>query len=159
MLSAFLYQYFIQTPAIGGVFIAGFLAPRASWLLGVIVGLVAAACYSILGLSGVVPIGPTVNSVGRGRDLVRPVATRRRVLRRGSRVVPPVPCLVEPEPSPPAGQGPRAEEGRRPNAIRRNLAEGRRSPLTRHSAARSARPVDGRIWAVTSAQPSRRIPA
>jgi phosphate/sulfate permease len=63
MLSAFLYQYFILTPAIGGVFIAGFLAPRASWLLGVIVGLVAAACYSILGLSGVVPIGPTVNSV------------------------------------------------------------------------------------------------
>jgi hypothetical protein len=63
MLSAFLYQYFILTPAIGGVFIAGFLAPRASWLLGVIVGLVAAACYSFLGLSGVVPIGPTVNSL------------------------------------------------------------------------------------------------
>src|SRR3954471_5938291 len=62
-LSAFLYQYFILTPAIGGVFIAGFLAPRASWLLGVIVGLVAAACYSFLGLSGVVPVGPTVNSV------------------------------------------------------------------------------------------------
>jgi hypothetical protein len=62
-LSAFLYQYFILTPAIGGVFIAGFLAPRASWLLGVIVGLVAAACYSFLGLSGVVPIGATVNSV------------------------------------------------------------------------------------------------
>ena len=38
MLSAFMYQYFILTPAIGGVFIAGFLAPRASWLLGVIVG-------------------------------------------------------------------------------------------------------------------------
>ena len=45
-------QYFIQTPAIGGVFIAGFLAPRASWLLGVIVGLVSAVCYSGLILSG-----------------------------------------------------------------------------------------------------------
>lgn len=42
------FQYFIQTPAIGGVFIAGFLAPRAGWLLGVIVGLVSAACYSVL---------------------------------------------------------------------------------------------------------------
>jgi hypothetical protein len=44
----FLFAYFIQTPAIGGVFLAGFLAPRASWLLGVIVGFVAAVCYSIL---------------------------------------------------------------------------------------------------------------
>jgi hypothetical protein len=52
-LSTFLFQYFIQTPAIGGVFIAGFLAPRASWLLGIIVGLVSAACYTALGLSGV----------------------------------------------------------------------------------------------------------
>jgi hypothetical protein len=62
-LSAFVYQYFILTPAIGGVFIAGFLAPRASWLLGVIVGVVAAACYSFLGLSGVVPVGATVSAV------------------------------------------------------------------------------------------------
>jgi hypothetical protein len=45
------FQYFIQTPAIGGVFIAGFLAPRAGWLLGVIVGLVSAACYSLLVIS------------------------------------------------------------------------------------------------------------
>ena len=47
-LSLLLFQYFIATPAIGGVFLAGFLAPRASWLLGAIVGLVAAICYSIL---------------------------------------------------------------------------------------------------------------
>jgi hypothetical protein len=47
-ITQFLFAYFIQTPAIGGVFIAGFLAPRASWLLGVIVGLVSAACYSLL---------------------------------------------------------------------------------------------------------------
>jgi hypothetical protein len=47
-LSLFMFAYFIQTPAIGGVFIAGFLAPRASWLLGVIVGAFSAACYSIL---------------------------------------------------------------------------------------------------------------
>jgi hypothetical protein len=43
-----MFAYFVQTPAIGGVFLAGFLAPRASWLLGVIVGLVAAVCYTLL---------------------------------------------------------------------------------------------------------------
>lgn len=47
-LSLFMFAYFIQTPAIGGVFIAGFLAPRASWLLGVIVGMFSAGCYSVL---------------------------------------------------------------------------------------------------------------
>ena len=47
VISAFLFAYFVQTPAIGGVFIAGFLAPRASWLLGVIIGSVAAIGYSI----------------------------------------------------------------------------------------------------------------
>ena len=47
VISAFLFAYFVQTPAIGGVFIAGFLAPRASWLLGVIIGFVAAVGYSI----------------------------------------------------------------------------------------------------------------
>jgi hypothetical protein len=59
VLSTFLFQYFIQTPAIGGVFIAGFLAPRASWLLGIIVGLVSAACYAALALTGVLAIPST----------------------------------------------------------------------------------------------------
>ncbi len=62
VITTFLFAYFVQTPAIGGVFIAGFLAPRASWLLGVIVGLVAAACYTFIGLSGVIPVSPTVGS-------------------------------------------------------------------------------------------------
>ncbi len=44
-ITALLFAYFVQTPAIGGVFLAGFLAPRASWLLGGIVGVVAAMCY------------------------------------------------------------------------------------------------------------------
>jgi hypothetical protein len=44
-LTAILFAYFVQTPAIGGVFLAGFLAPRASWLLGAIVGVVAAIGY------------------------------------------------------------------------------------------------------------------
>jgi len=46
VVTAFLFAYFVQTPAIGGVFLAGFLAPRASWLLGLIVGLVAAVGYA-----------------------------------------------------------------------------------------------------------------
>jgi len=45
VITAFLFAYFVQSPAIGGVFIAGFLAPRASWLLGAIVGVVAAIGY------------------------------------------------------------------------------------------------------------------
>jgi len=62
LLATFLFQYFIQTPAIGGVFIAGFLAPRASWLLGVIVGLVSAACYATLIFSGVLGISTTTST-------------------------------------------------------------------------------------------------
>ena len=50
--SALLYTYFVQSPAIGGVFLAGFLAPRASWLLG-IVGLLSAICYTVIIFSGV----------------------------------------------------------------------------------------------------------
>jgi hypothetical protein len=56
VVTSFLFTYFIVTPAIGAVFIAGFLAPRASWLLGVIVGLVSAACYTFLGLGGYIPL-------------------------------------------------------------------------------------------------------
>ncbi len=48
VLTNFVFQYFVFTPAIGGVFIAGFLAPRASWLFGIVVGLAAAACFAIL---------------------------------------------------------------------------------------------------------------
>ena len=55
VVTALLFTYFIVTPAIGGVFLAGFLAPRASWLLGIIVSLVAAACYIVMGYAGRLP--------------------------------------------------------------------------------------------------------
>jgi hypothetical protein len=58
LIAAFLFQYFIVTPGIGAVFIAGFLAPRASWLIGGLVGVVTAACYSFLGLGGFIPLAP-----------------------------------------------------------------------------------------------------
>ncbi len=60
-IAVFLFQYFLATPAIGGVFIAGFLAPRASWLLGVIVGLASAVCYTFLGLGGFINVPSTVD--------------------------------------------------------------------------------------------------
>jgi hypothetical protein len=58
LVAAFLFQYFIVTPGIGAVFIAGFLAQRASWLIGALVGAVSATCYSFLGLAGFIPIAP-----------------------------------------------------------------------------------------------------
>lgn len=59
VITPFLFAYFVQTPALGGVFLAGFLAPRASWLLGAIVGVVAAAGY--VAILAIVPgaISPT----------------------------------------------------------------------------------------------------
>ncbi len=58
LISRFLFEYFVVTPAIGAAFIAGFLAPRASWLLGAIVGVFSAACYSFLGLGGYIALAP-----------------------------------------------------------------------------------------------------
>ena len=51
VITPLLFTYFIVTPAVGGVFLAGFLAPRASWLLGILVSLVAATCYIAMGLA------------------------------------------------------------------------------------------------------------
>jgi hypothetical protein len=69
LLAWFLFQYVIAPPGIGAVFVAGFLAPRASWLLGAIVGFVAGACYSFIGLSGVFP-GAVAVSETDARNLV-----------------------------------------------------------------------------------------
>jgi hypothetical protein len=58
LVAAFLFQYFIVTPGIGAVFIAGFLAPRGSWLIGALVGLISATCYSILIVTRSIPLAP-----------------------------------------------------------------------------------------------------
>jgi hypothetical protein len=47
-----LMQYLVWAPPIGLLFIAGFLAPRASWLFGVVLGLIASAIFGVLLLSG-----------------------------------------------------------------------------------------------------------
>ena len=70
VVTVFMYQYFVVTPAIGGVFIAGFLARRASWLYGVMVGLVAAACYTFLVLRGFIGVAPNVTTQDLARDVV-----------------------------------------------------------------------------------------
>lgn len=69
-ITALLFQYFVQPPAIGGVFIAGFLAPRASWLLGLIVGIVSAAAYAILVLAFPTAIAGTTPDAAQARELV-----------------------------------------------------------------------------------------
>lgn len=55
ILTGLLFTYFIVTPAIGGAFLAGFLAPRASWLLGIVVAVIAGACYITMGALGRLP--------------------------------------------------------------------------------------------------------
>ena len=115
-IGQFMFAYFIQTPAIGGVFIAGFLAPRASWLLGALVGFIAAICYSILVL-----VYPTTHLSGGAADRrpgarrrhlgARAVAGHRLVLRGRRRLVSTLPRAVQPEPQQEArrrgqGQGP-----------------------------------------------------
>jgi hypothetical protein len=55
VVTPLLFTYFIVTPAVGGVFLAGFLAPKASWLLGVLVSLVAAISYIAMGLATRLP--------------------------------------------------------------------------------------------------------
>ena len=65
-----LFTYFVMFPAIGSMFIVGFLAPRASWLLGVIVGLVSAVCYIILGANDRLPAEIQVQWTASPQDAV-----------------------------------------------------------------------------------------
>ena len=79
LVTPILFTYFIQTPALGGVFLAGFLAPRASWLLGAIVGAVAAAGYLAILLiapsilSATTPDAATTQNVALSAFLLSPI--------------------------------------------------------------------------------------
>jgi hypothetical protein len=55
MVTGLLFTYFVMVPALGGFFIGGFLTPRASWLIGIVIGLVSAVCYVALGFAGLLP--------------------------------------------------------------------------------------------------------
>ena len=132
MVTGLLFTYFVVFPAIGGVFIGGFLAPRASWLVGIVVGLVSAACYVALGVAGLLP-PPfaeqfTVNATGAVGLRVHLLADHGRVLRRRGGLVSTLPRPVEPEPEPSPVAGPEAATRRRPDA-RRQPPEGPRQAL------------------------------
>jgi hypothetical protein len=47
-LIAIIATYFVAPPALGSVFLGGFLAPRASYLVGLIIGFVSAAVASVV---------------------------------------------------------------------------------------------------------------
>ena len=50
-LSYIAVSLFVAPPPAAGAFLVGFTAPRASWLGGLIYGLIAAGCYSVILLS------------------------------------------------------------------------------------------------------------
>ena len=52
LISRFAATYFLAPPPIGGIFLAGFLAPRASYLIGALVGLVSAVLVTLAAASG-----------------------------------------------------------------------------------------------------------
>ena len=51
LISQFAATYFLAPPPIGGIFLAGFLAPRASYLIGALFGLVSAVIVTIAAAS------------------------------------------------------------------------------------------------------------
>lgn len=53
--ASLLFQYFVFSPPVGSIFLAGFMAPRASYLTGGIAGLVGAICFSLIVMGRVGP--------------------------------------------------------------------------------------------------------
>ena len=111
-ITRFGFAYFVQTPAIGSVFLAGFLAPRASWLIGAIVGTIAAIAYSAV--IAYVALGTVGRHARSRRDalLDLPLPGDGRALRRGGRLVSPVPPALEPEPRSSGGGEADGNDGR-----------------------------------------------
>ena len=61
VIAAIIATYFVAPPALGSVFLAGFMAPRSSYLIGFVVGLVSAAVASAIILSSSTPLVPGGN--------------------------------------------------------------------------------------------------
>ena len=123
---------FVAPPPAAGAFLVGFTAPRASWLGGLIYGLVAAGCYSVILLSptGRLFIGANAAPAVRRQRLDRRPA-RRDVLRLGVGLVQAVPQPGQPEPRQAAaearGEGPwqRASELARDGSLLAHPAQAR----------------------------------
>ena len=166
MVTGLLFTYFVVFPAIGGVFIGGFLAPRASWLLGVVVGLVSAVCYVASGRYAACcrrrsPSSSRLNAtrcLGLGIHLL---ADHGRVLRRRRGLVSTLPrrCRARTGTGRKPVAGPEAATRRRPDAAARERC------LRRPRAPSAERVVVAVHFAGASGadsqfgQPSRRIPA
>ena len=55
-IGAMLVPLFVQPPAFGAALLVGFMLPRATWLVGLLFGLLASACYTTIVLA--VPLTP-----------------------------------------------------------------------------------------------------
>jgi hypothetical protein len=55
IVPALVFQYFVFSPPIASIFLAGFLAPRASYLTGGIAGLAGGICFALIVLAKVGP--------------------------------------------------------------------------------------------------------
>ena len=53
IVSVLLFQYFVYTPPVAAIFLAGFMAPRASYLTGAIAGAAGAIGVTIVGLASI----------------------------------------------------------------------------------------------------------
>lgn len=71
-LAGFAFQTFVLPPAIAPIFVAGFFAPRASYLIGLVVSLIDAIAYAFL----VIVIAPTIGTTETtGPDVTSLVGT------------------------------------------------------------------------------------
>jgi len=64
-ISSFVFQTVVLPPALAPVFIVGFFAPRASYLLGLIIGIVNAALYAIVIASVAPDLAPGTDVSGQ----------------------------------------------------------------------------------------------
>jgi hypothetical protein len=55
VVPALIFQYFVFSPPIAAIFLAGFLAPRASYLTGAIAGIAGGICFALVVLAKVGP--------------------------------------------------------------------------------------------------------
>jgi hypothetical protein len=94
IIAQLLFQWFLIAPPIGAVFISGFLAPRASYLTGAIVGLFSAICLAVL-----IEMAPQIALAGTGPEASpSPAAT--------ADASPSPAATVEPSPTPAATEIP-----------------------------------------------------
>jgi hypothetical protein len=66
-LTGIAFQYLVYTPPVGALFLAGFLAPRASYLAGILVAAIAAVVFA-----AVVPTGAVERALRIATDLDQP---------------------------------------------------------------------------------------